>query len=242
MRHSFAALSLAGLVTGSLAVSACGADAPAPAPVPTQSSAPATAPTSAPGPTSAPAPASSPTGPAAPTDPTKLDAALLQPAQLPGWERVESEQPPLGSVVEPAECQAIYDQTLGKSASDMGATAAFQRGDQFLQEYVDLVDRGSDAVSMVEQAVTACPRFTTVDEGERTSVTVSALAVPSLEERSYGVRLAIGGAAPAELLYVWAGYRDVVLMLHLDGPQADEATLSQTAQLATDQLRTALGG
>lgn len=230
MRRTLVAFATAGL----LALSACGGpDAPEPAP--TTASAPGSiAPAS---PTDADQPTSAPSGA---TDPTKLDGALLQPEQLPGWERVDTEQPPLGSTVEPAGCQTTYEQTLGKAASDMGATAAFQRGDQYLQQYVDLVDRGADSVRMVEEAAAACPEFSTVDAGERTSATVLPLGVPSLGERSFGLKVRIAADPPAELLYVWVAHRDVVTMLHLDGPRADERTLVETARIAADRLQTQL--
>jgi hypothetical protein len=221
-----------------VALSACSGDEPAvPATTATPSTAPpSTVPPSSASPSASPA-AEAPDGLPAQTDPTKLDGALLQREQLPGWERVETERPPLASSIEPAACQALHDQTLGKVASDMGATVAYQRGEQFLQEYLDLVDRGTDSVTAVEQAVASCPRFVTTDAGEQTTVTVTPLAVPQLGDRGFGVKLTIEADTPAELLYAWGAHRDVAMMVHLDGPTADEPTLVQTAQAAADRLR-----
>lgn len=244
-------LAVSGAIAAILLSGCTGQNQPA-APAPA-SSAPATEPASAdPTPSEAPsspaaetaqptpdgAPAATPSGaPAAPTDPTKLDGALLKPDQLPGWQHAENANEPIEAKADPAACDAIYQQTVGKVASDFGATAAYTKDSLFLQEFIDLVDNGTQSISDIEKTVAQCQNFSVNEGGEVTKFTATPMPVPALGDRSYAVRLGVDGPDKAELLYVWVAHKDTVMMLHIDGDDVDDKLLTDTATKATDTLK-----
>ncbi|NNG21337.1 hypothetical protein HJ590_17605 [Naumannella sp. ID2617S] len=194
-------------------------------------------------PTAAPTTASAgvtPTSSTTPTDPEKLDRGLLRPEQLPGWRPAEFTDEPVDARVDPPACSTVYDQSLGKVASDMGATVAYTQDPLFLQEFVDLVDNGAKSVGEIEQSVGQCKEFTVDENGEVTKFTATPIPVPALGDKAFGLRLGVTGAEPAELLYVWVGHKDTLMMLHIDGDKVDQAQLVDMATRATDTLRAAI--
>ncbi|OYO09331.1 hypothetical protein [Enemella evansiae] len=184
-----------------------------------------------------PTPAASESVAAGTTDPAKLDGALLKPEQLPGWERADDANEPVPATADPEPCAAIYQQTVGKVASDFGATAAYTKDSLFLQEFIDLVDNGSQSISDIEKTVGQCQSFSVDEGGEMTKFTATPMAVPALGDKAYGLRLGVDGADKAELLYVWVAYKDTVMTMHIDGEKVDEKLLTDTAAQATDTLK-----
>lgn len=243
-----------------LVLSACGGGGPAatqsPAPmvttVPATTAPPATAtpaepspgPTPTPSPTATPAAATPTPTPAAPggaTDPTKLDQATLRPDQLPGWRPAEpADQSDSSTSVEPAECAALQTGTLGKVASDMGATVGFDKDDQHLAEFLDVVDTGAGSVTALESALAKCGSFTMTDADEKTPVTVTRFDVPALGEKALGLKLTMLGDAPVDTYVVVAGFRDVLLTTTVQGEHPDRAALVDATTKAMDRLKASI--
>lgn len=207
---------------------------------PTPSAPPSATAAPTPAESAAPATPGAPGAPATPTDPVKLDGALLKPEQLPGWQKTDDANEPVDAKADPEPCSLIYQQTVGKVASDFGATAAYTKDPLFLQEFIDLVDNGTQSISEIEKTVGQCQNFTVDEGGEVTKFTATPMPVPAMGDKAYGLRLGVEGADKAELLYVWVAHKDTVMTLHIDGDKVDQKLLTDTAALATDTLKASI--
>lgn len=174
------------------------------------------------------------------TDPMKLDAALLKPEQLPGWQAGE----PVGawseSTVDPPACQMLHKATLEKVASDMGATVAYQQDDKSVQEYLDLVDRGTDSLKQIEQQLAGCQQYKVSGEGADEPITVERIDLPQLGDKSLAVRMISNLDGKVENQVAWVAQGDVLLMVRLEGDQLDQQTLPEVTTKAHQQLQASL--
>lgn len=207
--------------------------APASATADPASSAPASAAPASPAPAG-----SAPAGAPAPgtTDPAKLDGALLKDGQLAGWHSSEASGDAPDTGVDPAACKALHAATLGKVASDMGATHAWEKDDLYLQEFLDIVDRGTDSVDAAEKLVAQCPTFTMIDADEKTPVQVATFPATGIGERSLGIKLTMKGEANVDVYVVLAAQRDVVVTTMLQGEKPDPAMLVGITQQAVAEV------
>lgn len=228
-----------------LTLVACGGQQPgtdqSPVPEPA-TTAPAATPAPSPAATPAPTPTSpggsTPGAPTGPTDPAKLDQAVLGADQLPGWQPAESADGPSEqqTIVEPAACQPLFDATLGKTASDMGAAIAFDRDDQRLTEVLDVVDNASASVTALEQALAACGSFTMADADEKTPAKVVRFDAGRIGDRAIGLKFTLQGEAPVDTYVIVAAHRDVTVTTIMEGEHPDPAALTDTTRKAMDKL------
>ncbi|GAB3622754.1 hypothetical protein GCM10027418_08360 [Mariniluteicoccus endophyticus] len=154
-----------------------------------------------------------------------------------GWEATESLGDYAETTVDPEACTALHHATIGKVASDMGATKAYTKEDLFFQEYLEVVDKGADTVAEVEKMVASCTAFTMVDHDERTPVTVARFDAPGIGEKSVGVKLTMQGEAPVDLLVVVAGSKDVVMTTTLQGENTPQPQAVELAKKSMERLK-----
>lgn len=247
MHRFVAAACAAGL---SLTLAACSGGTKTEQPAPPAESAPAasapaseapasSAPPSSSGPATS-APDTAAPGTAAPggtTDPEKLDRALLKNEQLAGWQPADVPGEATETAVDPESCGELHGMTLGKFASDMGAMTAWEKDDLFLEEFVDMVDKGADSVATAEKLITQCPSFTMIDADERTPVKVTKFDAPGLGDRSVGIKLTMQGEAPVDVFVVLAGHKDVVITTMLQGEKPDPNMLVEVTKQAVAEAR-----
>lgn len=223
------------------AVAACGGQTgqapPEQAPQESQSSK-ATEPSQAPSSTAS--QGQQPPGSSGQTDPMKLDAALLKPEQLPGWQPGEPVGAYTESTIEPQACKAFHQATLEKVASDMGSTVAYQQDDKSVQEYLDLVNKGTQTLTDLEQQLGQCGEYTVSGEGVKEPVQVEKIEAPQLGEKTLAVRLVSNLDGQVENQVVWVAQGDVVLMVRLEGDKLDETTLPDVVTKAHQQLQASL--
>ncbi|GAB3708119.1 hypothetical protein [Mariniluteicoccus flavus] len=241
--HRLAAAACAAGLTMTLA--ACGGGAkpepmtpPPPAvTAPASPEAPATETPSAP---ATPSPAPTGDAPANPnqTPPEKLDQALLTLEQMPGWKGAEvAGDDHVETLVDPEACTQLHHMTVGKVASDMGATVGFDKDDLAFTEFLDVVDKGADSVGEVEKLVAQCPRFTMDDSGEKTPVEVSRFDAPGLGDRSIGVKVTLTGEGAADYFMVFAGHKDVLMTTSLQGESPSAAQVNDLSRPAMDKVK-----
>lgn len=170
----------------------------------------------------------------------KLDSALLKPEQLPGWQPGEPVGAYSEATIDPPSCKAFHQATLEKVASDMGSTVAFQQEDKSVQEYLDLVDRGTDSLTGIEQQLGRCQQYTVTGEGADGPITAERIDLPQLGEKSLAVRLVSNLDGRVENQVAWVAQGDVLLMVRLEGDQLDQQTLPEITTRAQQQLQAAL--
>lgn len=178
--------------------------------------------------------------PPAQTDPMKLDSALLKLEQLPGWQQGEPVGAYSEATIDPPACKAFHQATLEKVASDMGSTAAFQQDDKSVQEYLDLVDKGTESLTRIEQQVDQCRQYKITGEGTEGPVTVERIELPELGEKSMAVRVVSNLDAEVENQVAWVAQGDVLMMVRLEGDRLAPQTLPQITTKAQQQLQGAL--
>ncbi|WP_026927693.1 hypothetical protein [Granulicoccus phenolivorans] len=235
------------VVATSLLATLLGSCAAAPAPE-SQDLAPA-----APGATSAGSPGATPTG-ATPLGPThtgttptggsadpRLDQVargLIRPDQVPGWEQVHEAREPLSTVIEPAACQPLVDQVLGRGTGPRGATVTYRRAGVTVQQWIEYLEPGATPVADLQQLASTCRAFTMNDAGERTPATAYPLEAERLGDRRLAIHVVVRPAQPVHLGVMWVLQGDTLMTVLVDGTTTPEADLNHFSELGYANQRT----
>lgn len=150
----------------------------------------------------------------------QVERALLGIKEMPsGWavSQPDQEEDDGQTVAEPRRCQELLDDL---EQSDMEAEAKaeveFEQGGSFgtfFSMSVESFENDSDAdLESIASTMTKCPKFTTVEDGEKTKFTVSALSFPNLGEQTFALHMVAetgGFTIPLDMVIVVVGHNAV---------------------------------
>lgn len=172
------------------------------------------------------------------TDPQRLDAVLIRPEELPGWQNSPAATDHAEVRIDPAECQELYYQAPGKVANPMGSSVAYTQGDaRELRQVADLVDSGAQSLQQIDELVSRCVKLTVIEDTNKIPVMAAPLETPPLGERSKAARFTLGINPATEVVVVWVAHKDVLLTTAVQGATVDQQVAVGAATAAYQRLR-----
>lgn len=177
----------------------------------------------------------------------QVESALLTVEDMPtGWSVDTSEDSDSEDVIEPAECEALFE-ALDKASDPVAkAEAAFTAGGfgPFLEHGVSAFEESTaDQLEQVVDTLNQCPEFSSTDtEGVTTEFTTAPLSFPNVGDRTLALRFqgSTGGIdVVVDALFIAIGSNGISIVVGGLVPMKGEE-LESIATTAVEKLNDAI--